>query len=154
MMKTLITAALAVCMIGLAPRAEAQIRIGWSQTYVSGRAACGCPIQTKRTCRGHDRYHRPIFAYERQDFRCGCNKHRGQSDTLRKYYDRLEEDYRELEKAERKYRERLRRGDYRDREKAYRKYQEERRKREQEARKHRQKIDDYYRKHGRGHHRY
>ena len=74
----IVAAAVALAGLGgFSPRAEAglEISIGFGQTYVSGHASCGCPIYTRRVCRGFDRYHRPVFDHHRQPFRCGC-KHK------------------------------------------------------------------------------
>ena len=67
------------------------IHVGYTDHYVSGRGACGCPIYTKRVCRGFDHYRRPIYGYYRQPFRCGCRPahhvHRG-CNSYNRYYPR------------------------------------------------------------------
>ncbi|NNC88957.1 MAG: hypothetical protein HKN82_10915 [Akkermansiaceae bacterium] len=85
----ILVAALAATMLGLAgmsPRAEAghALPAGWSQTYACGRAKCGCPYYTTRVCCGHDRFHRPVFRYYRQPFKCKC-KHRKHYKHPKKY---------------------------------------------------------------------
>lgn len=75
-MKKLLTTLAAVLVGFIATPQTAQagihISIGSSHSYISGRASCGCPIYTKRVCRGYDSYRRPIYNYYRQPFRCSC----------------------------------------------------------------------------------
>ena len=68
-------AAVLVGFVATPNTAEANIHIsiGSSYSYVSGRASCGCPIYTKRVVRGFNRYHKPIYNYYRQPFRCSCH---------------------------------------------------------------------------------
>lgn len=82
-MKRILAALVAVAGFAAVPntaQAGIHFHVGYTDHYVSGRAHCGCAIYTKRVCRRFDRYHRPVFAYYRQPFHCGCHKkHRGRA---------------------------------------------------------------------------
>lgn len=68
MNKLLTTICAAVIAILATPnQAEAgvKVRIGSSNTYLSGRTSYGTPIYTKRTVYRFDRYGRPVYNYYR-----------------------------------------------------------------------------------------
>ena len=110
MTKSIIAAATVAvtALLGTSPRAQGglELSIGFVQIYVSDHAPCGCPIYTRRTCRGYDRYHRPLFTYQRQPFHCGCKGHskryKDHEKERKKYFKEREKHYKKASKGKRK----------------------------------------------------
>jgi len=58
--------------VGLAERADAQY-YGGGSTYVSGRAACGCPVYTQRYVAHYNHCGQPVYRYRTLPVRHNCH---------------------------------------------------------------------------------